>query len=87
MNNCLFKDCPNNARWTPVLLLYPPRTFAQFAERAESEVLVCDEHKDELNIGMLLTDGTWQNIVSSYLKRGITIPVRESTELVFEMVQ
>lgn len=77
--NCQRKDCPNQADWCPLLLLYtlldsePIPAFINLA--------ICQEHKHLITLEHMLGPAGWEYISNGIVQAFKTPPVRELTQV------
>ena len=85
--NCDKTGCVNQAFWHPVFLISFKGNILQ-PVRALVPLHVCDEHREQMKVEDILTDGGWNNICAEIYKftRGKARPKRSLTELAFAPV-
>lgn len=75
--------CGQEAKWRPVLVLPAPLPHVGPPAKAELGLNLCDEHKNGLTTSDLITEESWQQLVSAFKQLGKAIPDRERISIEF----
>jgi len=76
-------DCENDAEWSPVLYLYPPKSYGTKAQPVQAHLTLptCGSCKVNTKLEDFVSDESWAKLVKAIIEKGKVAPVRERTVL------
>jgi hypothetical protein len=86
MVTCDFIGCARPAAWGVGLHLWPAPPYNGPPSVPYLDLRVCESHRASLRLHDVVTDEWWQFIVNAFMRLGRARPVRDRTQLYFELL-